>query len=142
MVMTEGEPAMFSSREDYESDFCPVRDELLGEMYRANANGLPTLVESVSPDVRARLALFCYHRSHLHSLALAIAASCSVRDLIEAGGRAGATLHAQSRESTGLSSPSLPGGRKPITLSTKPLTTFSPIEDEPDDEVAEALLTA
>jgi hypothetical protein len=130
---------MFSSREAYESDFCPVRDELLGEMYRANANGLPTLVESVPPDVRARLALFCYHRSHLHSLALAIAASCSVRELVEAGGRAGATLHAQSRESTARSMPSLPGGRKPITLSTKPLTTFSALEDEPDDEVAEEL---
>ena len=25
-------------------------------------------------------------------------------------------------------------GRKPITLSTKPLSTFKPIEDEVDDE--------
>ena len=32
---------MFSSREAFENDFCPVRDELLGEMYRANENGLP-----------------------------------------------------------------------------------------------------
>ena len=32
---------MFSSRDAYENDFCPVRDELLGEMYRANENGLP-----------------------------------------------------------------------------------------------------
>jgi hypothetical protein len=31
---------MFSSREAFENDFCPVRDELLGEMYRANENGL------------------------------------------------------------------------------------------------------
>ena len=30
---------MFSSREAFENDFCPVRDELLGEMYRANENG-------------------------------------------------------------------------------------------------------
>jgi len=29
------------------------------------------------------LALFCYRRSHLHALALSIAASCSERDLIE-----------------------------------------------------------
>lgn len=126
---------MFSSRESYESDLCPVQDELLGEMYRANANGLPKLVESVSPEARARLALFCYRRSHLHSLALAIASSCSLRDLIEAGGRAGATLHAQAHESTAQSTPSLAGGRKPITLSTKPLATFSPLEDEPDDEL-------
>ena len=62
---------MFSSRDAFENDFCPVRDELLGEMYRANANGLPLLVESVSSEVRAMLALFCYRRSHLHSLAIA-----------------------------------------------------------------------
>ena len=61
---------MFSSRDAFENDFCPVRDELLGEMYRANANGLPLLVESVSSEVRSMLALFCYRRSHLHSLAL------------------------------------------------------------------------
>ena len=65
---------MFSSRDAFENDFCPVRDELLGEMYRASEHGLPKLVESVSPDVRAMLALFCYRRSHLHQLALAIAA--------------------------------------------------------------------
>ena len=80
---------MFSSREAFENDFCPVRDELLGEMYRANENGLPKLVESVSSEVRAMLALFCYRRSHLHSLALSIAASCSERELIQLGGRVG-----------------------------------------------------
>src|ERR1700740_2812482 len=89
---------MFSSRDAYENDFCPVRDELLGEMYRASEQGLPKLVESVSPDVRAMLALFCYRRSHLHSLALAIATSCSERDLIRLGGRVGAALYSLSRE--------------------------------------------
>ena len=76
---------MFSSRDAFENDFCPVRDELLGEMYRANANGLPLLVESVSSEIRAMLALFCYRRSHLHALALAIAASCTERELIQSG---------------------------------------------------------
>jgi hypothetical protein len=89
---------MFSSRDAFENDFCPVRDELLGEMYRANENGLPKLVESVSSEVRAMLALFCYRRSHLHSLALSIAASCSERELIQLGGRVGSTLYALSRE--------------------------------------------
>jgi hypothetical protein len=132
---------MFSSRDAFENDFCPVRDELLGQMYRANANGLPVLVDSVSSDVRAMLALFCYRRSHLHSLALAIAASCSERELILLGGRVGSTLYALSREApVSRSAPSSPySNRKPITLSTKPLSTFSPIEDELDDEdLAEA----
>ena len=127
---------MFSSRDAYENDFCPVRDELLGEMYRANENGLPVLVESVSSDVRAMLALFCYRRSHLHSLALSIASSCSERELIQLGGRVGSTLYALSREarSSRATPSSSYGNRKPITLSTKPLSTFSPVEDELDEE--------
>lgn len=130
---------MFSSRDAYESDFCPVRDELLGEMYRAKEGGLPRLVETVAPDVRAMLALFCYRRSHLHSLAVAIAASCTERDLIESGGRVGSTLYALSRGAAAKSTPSLSGGRKPITLSTKPLSVLAPLEDEFDDEIAEAV---
>ena len=130
---------MFSSRDAYENDFCPVRDELLGEMYRANANGLPVLVESVSSDVRAMLALFCYRRSHLHTLALSIATSCTERELIQLGGRVGSTLYALSREPAARSAPSSSyGHRKPITLSTKPLSTFAPIEDIEDEEVVAA----
>jgi hypothetical protein len=114
---------------------------LLGEMYRANENGLPQLVESVSSDVRAMLALFCYRRSHLHSLALSIAASCSKRDLIQLGGRVGSTLYTLSREMPAArSAPSSSyGNRKPITLSTKPLSSFAPIDDDADEEFAEAV---
>lgn len=125
---------MFSSREAYDNDFCPVQDELLGEMYRANENGLAKLVDSVSSDVRAMLALFCYRRSHLHSLALAIAASCSERDLIQLGSRVGSTLYALSRELPAARMVASFGGRKPITLSTKPLSALSPLDDELDDE--------
>ena len=123
---------MIPNRDAYESDSCPVRDELLGEMYRASEGGLPKLVESVSSDVRAKLALFCYRRSHLHSLAIAVAESCSQRDLIEAGGRVGSTLYSLSREATEKSASSA-GGRKPITLSTKPLSVFAPLDDELDE---------
>jgi hypothetical protein len=126
---------MFSSRDAFENDFCPVRDELLGEMYRASEHGLPQLVGSVSPDVRAMLALFCYRRSHLYSLALTIAASCSEHELVQVGGRVGSTLFALSREpATRSTASSSYGNRKPITLSTKPLSAVKPIEDEPDDE--------
>ena len=116
-----------------ENDFCPVRDELLGEMYRASEHGLPQLVASVSPDVRAMLALFCYRKSHLHSLALAIAASCTEQQLVHAGGRVGSTLFALSREPAERTQPVSVNGRKPITLSTKPLSAITPIDDELDD---------
>ncbi len=131
---------MFSSRDAFENDFCPVRDELLGELYRASEHGLPQLVESVSPEVRAMLALFCYRRSHLHALAMAIAGSCSERDLIMLGGRVGSTLYALSREPAArVASVSSGNGRKPITLSTKPLSTLAPLDDELDDDVTEAV---
>ncbi len=132
---------MWSSRDAFENDFCPVRDDLLGEMYRASENGLPELVQSVSSDVRAMLALFCYRRSHLHSLALTIAASCDERELIQLGGRVGATLYALSREAptTRVAAPASYGHRKPITLSTKPLSSFAPLEhDLDDDDLAQA----
>ena len=132
------------NRDAYDSDSCPVRDELLGEMYRANEHGLALLVDTVSSDVRAMLALFCYRRSHLHSLALSIAASCTERELVNVGGRVGSTLYALSREapSSRVVSVSSYSGRKPITLSTKPLSTFTPIEDELDDEDAAEAVTA
>ena len=86
------------------------------------------------------LALFCYRRSHLHSLALAIAASCSERELIQLGGRVGSTLYALSHEApAGRALPSTShSGRKPITLSTKPLSTFAPFDDELDEDIGEA----
>ena len=131
---------MFSSRDAFENDFCPVRDELLGQMYRASEHGLPKLVESVSPEVRAMLALFCYRRSHLHQLALAIASSCTERELVETGGRVGSTLYALSREPAVRATASISSnGKKPITLSTKPLSTFKPFDDELDDDVPEAV---
>ena len=123
---------MFFSRDAYDSDRCPVREELLGELYRANEHGLARLVESVSSDVRAKLALFCYRRSHLHSLALAIAASCSEGELVQLGGRVGSSLYAQSRGSA-QAPPSL-AGRKPITLSTTPIAVFLPLDEELDEE--------
>jgi len=86
------------------------------------------------------LALFCYRRSHLHALAMAIAGSCSERDLIQLGGRVGSTLYALSREPAArVAAVSSGNGRKPITLSTKPLSTLAPLNDELDDDVTEAV---
>jgi len=133
---------MFSSQNVYENDSCPVRDELLGELYRADQNGLPQLVASVAPDVRAMLALFCYRKAHLHSLAIAIATSCTERDLFRIGGRVGLVLFALSREAPGArpAPVSSYGGRKPITLSTTPLRALAPLDDDLDGELAEAAI--
>jgi hypothetical protein len=94
----------------------------------------------VSPEVRAKLALFCYRKSHLHALALAIAARCGERALIEFGGRVGSTLYALSREAPAMRGVAIShNGRKPITLSTKPLSAIAPLDDELDEDFAEAV---
>jgi hypothetical protein len=124
---------MFPNRDALDGDACPIGDELLGELYRTNENGLPALVDSVSSDVRAMLALFCYRRSHLHSLALAIASTCSESELAQFGGRVGSALYVQSRDPKATREGTSTGGRKPISLSTKPLSAIIPLDDEPDD---------
>ena len=74
------------------------------------------------------------------ALALSIASSCSERDLFKLGGRVGSTLYALSREPTArVAAVSSGNGRKPITLSTKPLSTLAPLEDDFDDDVTEAV---
>ena len=133
---------MLSSREAFENDACPVGEDMLGSLYRASEHGLPQLVESVSADVRAMLALFCYKRAHLHGMSLAIAATCTERDLVEQGGIVGSTLFAMSREAPSSQSMSASGHRRSITLSTKPLSTFAPIVDEIDDETDFAAVPA
>ena len=128
---------MWSSRTAFENDACPVGDELLGSLYRASEHGLSELVESVSPDVRAMLALFCYRRNHLHSMGLAIAATCTQRDLVEQGGIVGSTLFAMSREAPSTAPSPSAYGKRSITLSTRPLSTFADVEDDIDDEPAQ-----
>jgi hypothetical protein len=126
---------MWSGRVAFENDACPVGDDMLGQLYRANENGLPALVASVSADIRAMLALYCYRRSHLHAMGVAIAASCEERDLVDLGGRVGATLFAISREAPATRPVvAASGHRRSITLSTVPLSAVPAMDDIDDDE--------
>jgi len=84
---------MPSSRCELADDVCPISDDSLGELYRANdlfVPFVPGFVSTLPPDVRALLALFCYRRSHLHSMGLGIAAICDKDNLVQAGGSVGA----------------------------------------------------
>jgi hypothetical protein len=134
---------MWSGRVAFENDACPVGDDLLGQLYRANENGLPALVASVSSDIRAMLALYCYRRSHLHAMGIAIAASCEERDLVNLGGRVGATLFAISRETSATRpAASVSGHRRSITLSTAPLSAVPAMDDVDDEDSSQALPAA
>ena len=131
---------MFSSREAFENDFCPVRDELLGEMYRADGNGLIAIGGERFIRCARDAGAVLLSQEPPAPLALSIATSCCERELIHFGGRVGSTLYALSREPAARAVPSSSyGSRKPITLSTKPLKTFAPVDDEVEDDLAEAV---
>ena len=116
---------MLSSRSELADDVCPISDELLGELHRANDLLLPGFVSTLAPDIKALLALFCYRRSHLHSMGLGIAASCDKDNLVWAGGSVGAFLFASSRELPPHIALSPRGNRRKITLAASALRMFT-----------------
>jgi hypothetical protein len=132
---------MLADRQASDEESCPVCDDLLGQLYAASKLGLPALVATVPPEIRAMLALFCYRRSHLHTLGLAIAAACHEDDLVRTAGKLGAVMFARSKEPPQSEpiDPHRPPRRK-ITLSTGPLRTMPPIDDDLDEEAGESLV--
>lgn len=76
---------------------CPIPEEMFGALYRAEPQNLQQLVATISPRVRAMLALYCYPRSHLASMGLAVASTCEQYDLIDLGGDLGAALFEQAQ---------------------------------------------
>jgi len=120
---------------DSDSDPCPVSDDMLGKLYRASKDGLPALIETVSPNIRAALASYCYRRNHLQDIGLAIASTCTEHDLVMWGGTAGAALFARSRAADAAARPpSHYMARQKITLASGPLRKNMPIDDDVDYE--------
>jgi hypothetical protein len=116
------------------SDEVVGSDEMLARLYRNGEEGVRDIIAALSPLQRAHLAMFCYRKSHLHRIGLAIAASCDKTILLQAFGTAlGRILHAQSREySLGLGR--VPAGSKPkVTLATGPISrTFADFDAKDD----------
>ena len=83
------------------------------------------------------LALFCYRRSHLQPLALAIASTCEERDLVHWGAALGSALYMMSRKPETKLAP-VSSSRSKITLPCKPLATFARIDLDLDDEMDDA----
>jgi hypothetical protein len=94
-----------------------VPEELVGRLYRANDQAVTDLLNGLSAQARANLAMFCYRKSHLHRTGLAIAATCDLGTLVQAWGTAlGQAIFAQSRERSDQVPP--PSGvRSRITLA-------------------------
>jgi hypothetical protein len=109
---------------------CPVAEDVLGQLYRANSHGLHDLVATVPAETRAMLALYCYQRAHLRSIGLAIATSCEQHDLEVVGGNAGKALFENSRSAPDQAPTSHYLERRKVTLSTGLLSKV--VQDEDD----------
>ncbi len=107
---------------------CPVSDNVLGQLYRSSPHSLAALIDSVAPDARAALAVYCYRRAHLTSIGLAIAATCDEGDLTWHGGNLGADLFAKSRTDEPAAA-GFQNQRRKITLSSGPIRQMPPFED-------------
>ena len=112
-----------------------VPDELIGRLYRATESSVFDLLPELSVQDRAYLAMFCYRKSHLHRIGLAIAATCDENVLVQTWGTAlGQTLFAQSREAPPAPQ-RVPGQhRSKITLATLGSPSWVASEDDADDE--------
>jgi hypothetical protein len=90
-------PAHASSYAEGDDEFIP--DELVSRLYGGGENAVDAITATLSMRQRANLAVFCYHKSHLHGIGLAIAATCDHAIFAQMlGTSVGGTLYAQSRE--------------------------------------------
>ena len=108
---------------------CGVSDELVGRVYRAGAKRAGEEVAALSAAERANLAAFCYARTHLHEIGLAIAALCDLRELLDAAGTAGSVLYAQSRSYAAAPETAPVTRKRAISLARfAPMRAFTVIE--------------
>jgi hypothetical protein len=108
----------------------PVPADLAERLYRAGEGRVADLVAGFSATQRADLAVYCYHKAHLHRIGLAIAATCERTTLELTWGRTlGKALFDQSRELTRAPTPATNSYRSAVTLAT-----LSAMQAELDDE--------
>jgi hypothetical protein len=113
--------------------------EALVRLYRAAQHTIGDVVGRLSASERAKLAVYCYGRTHLNAIGLAIAAECDVDHLIAASSSstAGRALFTRSRELPTSSDRPLTG-RRNITLATSVSRAFAmrmPEQAEPAEEL-------
>jgi hypothetical protein len=107
-----------------QDDGCPVPEELIGRLYRAN-EGLDGLLAPLSKRQRGQLAFFCYARGHLRQIGFAVAATCDLPTLVDIAGHAGEVLHAQSRGSPAIEQRPVPVGKRKVSLANSVLSTLA-----------------
>ena len=117
-----------------------VPADLIGRLYRASESTVFDLLPELSLQDRAYLAMFCYRKSHLHRIGLAIAATCDENVLVQTWGTAlGQTLYTQSREAPPAPQRAPGQHRSKITLATlggSPSWVSADDEEDPAGDAA------
>jgi hypothetical protein len=112
-----------------------VPEELVGRLYRATENSVLDMLPELSLQDRAYLAMFCYRKSHLHRIGLAIAKTCDDVALVRTWGTAlGLALYAQSREPEPAPLRAPGPQRAKITLASLSGSSFIAPDEEVDFE--------
>ncbi len=120
-----------------------VPEDLIGRLYRASESTVFDLLPELSLQDRAYLAMFCYRKSHLHRIGLAIAATCDENVLVATWGTAlGQTLYAQSREAPPAPQRAPGHHRSKITLATLTGAPWVAAGDEEDEATAAGFTVA
>jgi hypothetical protein len=118
-----------------------ISDELIGRLYRSSGEAVLEIAARMSPRDRARLAVFCYGKAHLHGIGLTLASGCELAELTEVMGNAvGQAIFDQSRARAALIERAPPTRRSSkITLAT--FAAKATPEREPEiDDTAEPIL--
>jgi hypothetical protein len=90
---------MVSSPNPLLDDGTCVSDELIGRLHYATPDTALDLVAAFTTKERASLAMFCYRKSHLRWIGLAIATTCDLNSLVQEWGvTLGQAVFTQSRE--------------------------------------------
>jgi hypothetical protein len=115
-----------------------VPEDLIGRLYRATESSVFEMLPDLSVQDRAYLAMFCYRKSHLHRIGLAIAATCDENVLVQTWGTAlGQTLFAQSREAPPAPARAPGQHRAKITLATLGGPAWMSSSDVDDEDEAD-----
>jgi len=115
-----------------------VPEELIGRLYRATESSVFEMLPDLTLQDRAYLAMFCYRKSHLHRIGLAIAATCDENVLVQTWGTAlGQTLFAQSREAPPAPTRAPGQHRSKITLASLSGTSWMSSSDADDEDEGE-----
>ena len=112
-----------------------VSEELIGKLHHATEDRVLDIVGAFRADERASLAMYCYRKSHLRSIGLAIAATCDLNSLVqEWGSILGRSIFAQSRERSEDSVVRMGMRPRPkITLARSAGGYSPPLTDSDDD---------